>query len=104
MLAQLRDVNGKIRYTLGAQIDVSNVLPDSADLESAVSQKGPQIGFMGANASSDSGKLKDRSQDSRDMLDAQNPDENQSRRAPTIQEHADDDVRSTNGNWQRPMT
>lgn len=102
MLAQLRDVTGKIRYTLGAQIDVSNVVPDSADLDSAVSQRGPQIGFMGPISAPAGAKPKDRSQDSHETSDPRNFDENPNRRAPTIQDHADDDVRSTNGSWQRP--
>ena len=102
MLAQLRDVSGKIRYTLGAQIDVSNVLPDSADLDSTVSQRGPQVGFMGPIAPPEGSKPKDKPQDLREMQDSQDKYEDHGRRAPTIQEQADDDVRSVNGNWQRP--
>ncbi|KAF7504264.1 hypothetical protein GJ744_002522 [Endocarpon pusillum] len=102
MLAQLRDVSGKIRYTLGAQIDVSNVLPDSADLDGAVPQRGPQIDFMGPIPPPEGNKPKDTSQDPREMVDSQNQHEDRGRRAPTIQEQADDDTRSTNGNWQRP--
>lgn len=32
-MAPLRDIHGKIRYILGAQIDVSNLAPDSTEWE-----------------------------------------------------------------------
>jgi hypothetical protein len=102
MLAQLRDVSGKIRYTLGAQIDVSSVVPDSTDLNSAASRRAPQIGFMGTNNASEDVNRNDEFEDSNEMLDLESRDDKQSRRAPTIKDNLDDDVRSINGDWRRP--
>ena len=52
MLAPLRDVNGKIRYFLGAQIDVSELVPDSVDPEAGTSlPKLPPFGLAGKDAS-----------------------------------------------------
>lgn len=101
MLAQLRDVSGKIRYTLGAQIDVSNVVPDSTNLDGGASRRAPQLGFVGASAASEDANANDGFRDSNEMLDLQGRGENQNRRAGTIQEHPDDDVRSMNGEWRR---
>jgi len=101
MLAQLRDVSGKIRYTLGAQIDVSSVVPDSTDLNAA-SRRAPQIGFVSTNSASEDANRIEEFGDSNQMLDFQGRDENQSRRAPTIKDHPDDDVRSVSGDWRRP--
>ena len=102
MLAQLRDVTGKIRYTLGAQIDVSNVVPDSTDMDNVISRRAPQIGFVGATAASENANQKDESRDSKEMLDLQGR-ESQARRAQMIQEHPDADARSIDGEWRRPV-
>lgn len=102
MLAQLRDINGKIRYTLGAQIDVSNLVPDSTDLDGAALRKSPQIGFMSATAIPESDRKKDETRGLSEMLDVQDRRHIQKWRARTTQEPADDDSRSVNSDGRRP--
>jgi hypothetical protein len=58
MLAHLRDINGKIRYVLGAQIDVSNLVPDSTELDGAASAA-PQVGFVSTSGSPSNGNKKE---------------------------------------------
>ncbi len=104
MLAQLRDINGKIRYTLGAQIDVSSLVPDSTDLDGAASGTAPQLGFVSTTATTEkAANRKEGSADSGEMLDVQDRHKIQKWRARTMQEQLDDDVQSTNSSeWRRP--
>jgi hypothetical protein len=90
MLAPLRDIDGKIRYVLGAQIDVSNLVPDSTHIKEAAST--PQIGFVTTTTSAKSAHKQDESRDSNDMLDLQDRNHIQKWRARTIQESPDDDI------------
>lgn len=104
MLAHLRDMNGNVRYILGAQIDVSNLVPDSTDLDDAASQKNPQLGFVGAAASFENVSRKDEPQDASGMRDGQDRKSIQKWRARTLQEQAADDDRSIDNEFRRPRT
>lgn len=102
MLAQLRDISGKIRYTLGAQIDVSNLIPDSTDVEGVASRTNPQIGFMGAATTPEKANKKDGPRDISDTLDMQDRRKIQNWRARTVLEQPEDDASSMSSEWRRP--
>ena len=101
MLAPLRDISGNVRYVLGAQIDVSNLVPDSANLPGAASRS-PQVGFVSATGTPDTASKKEDLRDLSEMLDLQDRGKVQKWRASTIQEHLDDEARSMTSEWRRP--
>jgi hypothetical protein len=101
MLAPLRDINGNIRYVLGAQIDVSNLVPDSANLAGAASRKTTQVGFMSATGTPENANKKDDLRDLSEMLDLQDRGKIQKWRASTMQEHLDEEAGSTTSEWRR---
>jgi hypothetical protein len=102
MLAPLRDITGKIRYVLGAQIDVSNLVPNSTEMDEADSTRTPQVGFMGAAMIPANHNTNDELRDLNGALDAQGGARVLNWRAGTAQEERDDDLRSTSSEWQRP--
>lgn len=102
MLAPLRDINGKIRYVLGAQIDVSNLVPDSTDVKGGPSASTPQLGFMTASAAPPNASKRAGLRDFGETLDQQDRQDIQKWRAGTMQEQPGDDVQSRSGEWRRP--
>lgn len=102
MLATLRDMDGKIRYILGAQIDVSNLIPDSTELETADPLGNPQVGFVGTNAASGSAHVKDALRSLHEMPDGQGGREHRQWSAGTSLGESRPDLRTINNHDRRP--
>lgn len=106
MLAPLRDMDGKVRYVLGAQIDVSNLVPDSTDGQTAASGKPTQAGSMNADGPSEkNGNKKGEYRDLGEMLDGQGGSKVSKWRAQTMQEESEDRLPSkyTDGRRSRVL-
>ena len=101
MLAPLRDINGNIRYVLGAQIDVSNLVPDTTDLAGTASQRTTQVDAVNVTGSSENANKKDDLRYLGEMLDLPDRGKIQKWRASTIQDHSEDDARLITGEWRR---
>jgi hypothetical protein len=97
MLAPLRDINGKIRYVLGAQIDVSRLVPESTTLKATTSQT-TQVGFVNATATPANTKSAEY-RDLSDLLDVQDRRKIQKWRSRTLL--PDDDDWSTDSGLRR---
>lgn len=101
MLAPLRDINGNIRYVLGAQIDVSNLVPDTTHLAGTGS---PRTTQEVVGSSEDAGKREDLRYLS-EMLDLPDRGKIQKWRASTVQDNLEDDARLiSSSDWRRPAS
>ena len=71
MIAPLCDSKGKIRYFIGAQVDVTGLVKDCTDLESLqqlVNRQGSPFSTVAGNSAQDEHETKDDFQDLSEML------------------------------------
>lgn len=105
MHAPLRDSFGKIRYFMGAQVDVTSAVNDTTDFESlrrVITQQQCQCSSPGASATTEDEKKKDKFQELSEMLDMQELQTARKWGARMLQEQPEDEDDSIRTKWRRP--
>ena len=100
MCAPLYDNYGKIRYFLGAQVDISSMVNEGADLESLqrlIEQKERRRKSNSADE-----EKKDEFQELSEMLDIQELNAVRKWGGRMLQEHQEEDTGSQKVHWRRP--
>ena len=100
MCAPLYDNSGKIRYFLGAQVDISSTVNEGTDLESL--QRLIEQKERGGELDASNEEKKDEFQELSEMLDIQELNAVRKWGGRMLQETQEEDNSSQKMNWRRP--
>lgn len=100
MCAPLYDHSGKIRYFLGAQVDISATVNEGTDLDSL--QRLIEQRERGGESDASGGEKKDEFQQLSEMLDIQELNAVRKWGGRMLQETQEEDNNSHKMNWRRP--